>query len=332
MTQDLPGHYRIGAISRLASVPVSTLRVWEQRYGAFEPSKSAGRHRLYTEADLVRARLLRQLTESGHAIGGIATLHADRLQSMLSTARAVAAPAARSAISAPSALVVGEALAARINSAAWKHRWHETTLDVRRLLVDLADLERLAEDADDGARPAADLLLVRVNTMPPDVPLRLERASRALGIERVIVLYVFGAQSTVAAARAAGMLVGREPVGDADLAQLLDAILLVDAAGRMRSAGAGAAIPARRYSDAALARVAQSPSSIVCECPRHLADLIVQLAAFEEYSEQCLHRNEEDAQLHAYFRSISGSARALFEQALAMAAEHGGIELEIGAG
>lgn len=327
MDQEPAGQYRIGAVSRLANVPVSTLRIWEHRYAAFEPAKSAGRHRLYTEADLVRARLLRQLTESGHGISAIATLPVERLQSMLSATRAAAAPPVRESLTAPVAIVVGSALAARLNSAAWKHRWHGATLEVRRSLMDLDALDAWVAEGP-AAAPVADLLLVRLNTLQPDAAVRLLAASAALGIPRVIVLYAFAAEATVESLRAAGMLARREPLPDADLAQLLDAVLLVDAGGVMQAAGTGAVIPPRRYDDAVLTRVAQSRSSVLCECPRHIAELIGHLASFEEYSEQCLNRSEEDAQLHAYLRSISGSARAMFEQALAMAAQHGGIELE----
>src|SRR3954469_9120474 len=102
-TETAAGLYRIGTVSRLAGIPVSTLRVWEQRYGAFAPGKSQGSHRLYEEGDLVRARLLRRLTESGHGISTIATLPADRLQAMLSQAVA-GSKAPRPTAAAPTAV------------------------------------------------------------------------------------------------------------------------------------------------------------------------------------------------------------------------------------
>jgi hypothetical protein len=58
-----------------------------------------------------------------------------------------------------------------------------------------------------------------------------------------------------------------------------------------------------------------------------VAELIAQLASFEQYSQECLNRNAEDAHLHAYLRSISGSARSLFENALEKIAAHEGIDL-----
>src|SRR5689334_12285639 len=109
--------HRIGSVSRLAETPVTTLRVWERRYGAFRPAKSDGQHRLYTEADVIKARLLRQLTQAGHGIGTIAHLDAERLQKMLANARGGAsAPAASPRVSV---VVVGGAIAARLNAADW---------------------------------------------------------------------------------------------------------------------------------------------------------------------------------------------------------------------
>jgi hypothetical protein len=58
-----------------------------------------------------------------------------------------------------------------------------------------------------------------------------------------------------------------------------------------------------------------------------VAELISQLASFEEYSQDCLNNKAEDAHLHAYLTSISGTARALFENALEIIAAHEGIDL-----
>ena len=80
--------------------------------------------------------------------------------------------------------------------------------------------------------------------------------------------------------------------------------------------------------DATLARMAGMSSSMLCECPRHVAEIIAQLVSFEQYSQECLNKTSEDARLHAYLHSVSGSARALFEHALQMLAEHEGLALQ----
>jgi DNA-binding transcriptional MerR regulator len=56
---------RIGEVSRRTGVGVDTLRAWERRYGVFEPARSEGGFRLYSEADEKRARAMRGLIDQG---------------------------------------------------------------------------------------------------------------------------------------------------------------------------------------------------------------------------------------------------------------------------
>ena len=116
-------------------------------------------------------------------------------------------------------------------------------------------------------------------------------------------------------------------ISDSDLAELIKSVLLVDNESIPNSLSAGMLIPPRKYDDIELMRVASISTNVLCECPRHVAELISQLASFEEYSQECLNQNTEDAHLHAYLRSISGSARSLFENALEKIAQHEGIDL-----
>ena len=51
------------------------------------------------------------------------------------------------------------------------------------------------------------------------------------------------------------------------------------------------------------------------------------LNSFETYSQDCLSKSTEDARLHAYLTAVSGSARAMFEQALERVAAHENIDL-----
>jgi DNA-binding transcriptional MerR regulator len=111
-------------------------------------------------------------------------------------------------------------------------------------------------------------------------------------------------------------------------AQLLQAQRgAVDAAWRAtkRAAQAEPPIPPRRWGDAALADFAGLSSTLACECPRHLAQLVQGLAEFEDYSAQCMDLNPQDAALHAHLRQITAQARHTFEQALERVALHEGL-------
>ena len=70
-TSSLP-LYSIGAIAALSGVPTETIRIWERRYRLLEPSRSAGGHRQYSEADVVFLKALKVLTGRGMRIGTLA--------------------------------------------------------------------------------------------------------------------------------------------------------------------------------------------------------------------------------------------------------------------
>jgi hypothetical protein len=74
---------------------------------------------------------------------------------------------------------------------------------------------------------------------------------------------------------------------------------------------------ARRFDDKALASLAGHASAIQCECPRHLAELVIQLSAFQRYSDECIYRSAQDALLHRRLGNVANRAVQLLETALA---------------
>lgn len=311
-------------MAALSGVPVSTLRVWEARYGAFSPAKSQGRHRLYDDTDVLRAGLMRQLTEAGHAISTVAHLDAAALSALLHQQRS--AHIQRSAqprpVQAVTLAVVDLTLSARLQSQAFAQRFAGLALRISVTLDDLAQASTHVFTE----RP--DILLIRVNSLHMTTQTAIRRLAEQLRVAQVIVLYSFAQDSVVQALKLSGVLVRREPVDNAELADLLGASLLVDPLHASVPLRPGAMIPPRQYSDKTLARVTEIASNVLCECPRHVAELISQLAHFEQYSQECLNNSGEDAQLHAYLSAVSGSARALFERALERVAQHEGIMLD----
>ena len=320
-------HYRIGAVAALSGVPVTTLRVWEIRYGAFRPSKSAGLHRLYSEADAIKARQLKHLCDAGHGISAIVNLDAaslSRLMVQQQTSVAANVPA-RTEDHNVAMAVVGHAMASRINSPKFTLKFLTHSIQVTDIFEDLEEAA-LALFND---QPK--ILLIKVNTLNDTARGKIESLLAGHPILQAIVLYNYGQEGVVEALKVLGILVRREPMSDYELSDLISSVLLVDASKSMGATGPMALIPARKYSEATLTRVAGISSNILCECPRHVAELIGQLASFEKYSQECLNSSVDDAHLHAYLRAVSGSARAMFERALEMVALHEGISLNVDA-
>jgi len=57
--------YNIGVVSRMTSIPVATLRVWERRYNFPDAGRTSGGHRLYSEQELARLRWVKTRIEAG---------------------------------------------------------------------------------------------------------------------------------------------------------------------------------------------------------------------------------------------------------------------------
>ncbi len=73
----------IGVVSRLTGLSPHVIRIWEKRYNVVLPSRSDGNHRLYSDTDVERLRLLYRVVQAGYNIGQIADLPEERLLSFL---------------------------------------------------------------------------------------------------------------------------------------------------------------------------------------------------------------------------------------------------------
>ena len=329
--------FRSGAVARMAQMPVSTLRIWEQRYQAVGPSTAASGQRLYSAADVQRVLLLRQLTEQGHAIGAMAALDAAQLQQVASTQAASTTgqrvqPARRRATLRVA--VVGQALALRIQRPAvvqcLAHRWQVTAV-----------FESLDEAARAPAGPAIDLLLWQAPGLPHNAIPELNSAQGVLRARHVAVAYRFAGAAAKRALAGSGAVVVREPTDDdalgAWLASLEGPLVAkpdepdgqptpLSSPGLTPDLTPGHVTP-RRFDDLALTTFAGLASTIACECPRHVAELLMQLSNFEAYSADCINRSPADAELHAYLQRVAGVSRALFEAALERVAREEGLML-----
>jgi hypothetical protein len=177
---------------------------------------------------------------------------------------------------------------------------------------------------------AVDALLVHEPRVHEGWLAALQVAAPALAALPKAVLYRYAAEATCAALAASGIALLHEPQSDTVIGQWLQGVLPADAPARPATDAVlppDAVLTPRRWDDAALADFAGLSSTIACECPRHVAELLMQLSHFEAYSAECQHRNAADAELHAYLQQVAGTARARFEAALEHVALHEGLIL-----
>jgi DNA-binding transcriptional MerR regulator len=329
--QNSPLH-RSGAVARMLRMPVATLRVWERRYGLTQPALSSSGQRLYSAKDVQRLVLLKRLTDLGHAIGSLAPLDMSQLQHVASThanALAAAQGGTRADAARPSPArawrlaVIGTALGTRVQRPALLRR-------LGRLVLLLGPFDDAAQAAAAIQTSDVDAVLVHEPQLHAGWLESINAAAPSLAAVPKAVLYGFAAEPVCEALATAGTALLREPQPDAVLAQWLHALSIATTAPRPAAGDAvlsTAPVPPRRWDDAALVDFASLSSTIACECPRHVAQLLIQLSHFEAYSAECEHRSKADADIHAYLKQVAAASRARFEAALEHVALHEGLML-----
>ena len=283
---------RSGTAARLAGLSSATLRIWEHRYGVVSPPKSSSGQRTYSMDDVQRLRMIRRLTLEGHAIGSVANLSVDALV-QLSSGHPVASAGGQRVV------VIGPALAQKL----------EGRLRPSAALV-FADLDEAEREV---ARcGAVDVLVIHVASLHQPLTERVLALRAGLPARAVVVVYSFGTEPAANALRKAGVTVRREPVSGNELAKSIVASKPSSQPDldRVRAAP-------RLYSDSELVSLAETPSKVACECPRHLAEIVTLLVGFEHYSAECVSRDQKDADMHRHLLEVTGVARTMFEQALA---------------
>ncbi len=80
----------IQVVSRRLGLSIDVLRVWEKRYGLVTPARSEGGHRLYSDADIERLRLVREAMAGGRRVGQLAALTEEQLSALIEEDRSEA--------------------------------------------------------------------------------------------------------------------------------------------------------------------------------------------------------------------------------------------------
>lgn len=310
--------YRSGEAARLAKMPVTTLRIWERRYGVVGPAKTASGQRLYTEDDVRRLTLIKLLVSRGHAIGAIARLDREQLQFLATRSGRESGGATDMPFTESADLrlaLVGGNLEQRLRASGVDLRPYGVNE-----LVTFADLA----DASSERREPIDALLVSVDSLQEEVASQIISLGDAVRAKAIAVVYGFGTGPAAEILRVAGVRLYREPDSRTEFRQMLGDLC---ERARIQDRTGNDAVWSRvrrRYDDRELETIASRSSTISCECPRHLAELVMKLSAFERYSDACTSRSAQDAALHRYLGDVSNRACAMVEAALERVAREEG--------
>lgn len=303
--------YGIGTIARLTGLKPDTLRVWERRYGLGASHKSASGRRQYTQSDLEHLQLVAALVQDGARIGEIAKADGRTLQMLLerrSGGRRPVAPPSK-----PRVVFVGEPL------CQWLDEHQGCISGVSALLARSSLQEALDRLTVEGEVAMLVVYCPSLSTPQIEAIAALQQRLHAVS---TLVVFRLGNQQWQRELELRGWRSLAFPTEPSRLAfELGNLATERDVAEGAVNLGDLIAPKPRRYSDRQLHAAAKLQSSLTCECPRHLSDLVRALNDFEEYCTACSVENWQEAAVHACIYTYANQARHLLEKALAASLE-----------
>lgn len=315
MDADSKHQYSIGVVARRTHMHPETLRVWERRYELIVPGRTETGRRLYSEVDILKVSLVKQLTERGHAVSSVAKLPIDRLKQMLNVSGSVAPEPKAPPRFRRRVMFLDDTLRVRLGRDLLRFE------DIE--IVDRSDTSYAST-----GEKQADVVVFDIVTINEKSLDQVRRSLLDIGGINALVVYKFATRASIEQLERAGIICLKGLVTASEVHRACRALPngSVDTAQATPSPAFLVNKP-RRFDNAQLARVATLSGTIACECPNHLAELIINLAAFEQYSSECANRNVEDAQLHAQLNQSAGMARGILEDSLARLIEIEGIQI-----
>jgi MerR family transcriptional regulator, light-induced transcriptional regulator len=309
MDSSLNYQHTIGMVARRTRIHPETLRVWERRYELIVPGRSETGRRLYSEQDILKISLVKQLTELGHPVSGLAKLSIEALKHQLSHTLNNGKAGLRNR-QAKFRLVFA--------SEASRRRWAHELLVYEDINIDNGNAAKELADAA--------VLVMYMPTVDLETYANVKLSLRDKHCSHAIVICNFGTKAAIQTLERNAIVCLKGAVTAADIHRVcLSFRLESDLSGVSQKPESS--VKPRRFSADQLSRVASMSSSIACECPNHLAEMIVSLAAFEQYSSECASRDDKDAQMHLQLNQSTGHARSILEESLVRLMESEGISI-----
>ena len=302
--------YAIGAVSRLTGLTTHTIRMWEHRYDAVVPERGANGRRIYDARDVEKLSMLKALTDQGHAISTVAGLSHDQLREQMNRDRELSAQPEHRDIDLA---IMGPGLFSAARSLS------DDDGNIRTLALAVEPMALVQELA--GRKP--DALVAEFPVLDTHAASLMTELISKIEPGQAWVAYRYARRQVLQQLAENDIGAIRSPLSPDGL----KALLTSDLGNRSPSKHIKRADdkPARtdreapaepRFNLVQLAQLERLDSSIECECPRHLAEILSALGAFERYSNECADLDPEQARLHAYLADTTGHARVDMERAL----------------
>ncbi len=295
---ETPGLMSIGKLSQESGVHASTLRVWEARYQVITPIRTEGGARRYTREDCLRLKWIKALVDLGYKPRLLAPLSLDELKLELDNA----AGASGNRPASEPGLLVGA-----FGATAWaKSFLAPPTFDLAagiRHVEHLSDLEQHAA--------ALDVVIIFTHGLQASLARRIADLGSSHAGKLVVVMYEFSSAMALTELQNAGVACLRYPLSPAEFSTRLKELLAE------REHDARPSLPF--FSAESLQTIIDGEHKILCECPKHLAQLLLSLHGFVEYSINCADDSPAEALVHKRLREIATDSIVQLESGLKLA-------------
>lgn len=299
--------YGIGTVARLTGLKPDTLRVWERRYGLGASHKSATGRRQYTQSDLEHLQLVAALVEGGARIGEIARSERKTLEMLVRQQSGRGSDT--NTRGKPRALAVGAGLCDWLDG----HQGCLSNVDARLARADFSDV--MIELEDEFA--SSDVLIAECPNLGSGSVKQLLKLRSSSPETRIIVCYRFGNEQWLRELEESNVVAMSFPPEPGRLAfEIAHSAVKTQVEEGEGNLGELVVAKERQFGVSELLAARRLKSTLDCECPRHIAELIEALANFEQYSASCSVDNWHDAAVHACIYTYTGQARYLMEKAM----------------
>ena len=320
--------YKIGTVSRITGIGTETLRAWERRYQAVVPLRNESGGRNYSKDDVEKLFLLKSLTDNGFSIGNVAKLKLEDLKDLSENNHSLNTPtkthdsASITEETSCQIVLVGDGFPLRVLDGLEEIKGIKVTGTYN-------SLEELQNKSEHSANTS--IVIFEKPTLNSQTSDEVYKLRELTGAWHVIVLYGFANQQQIEKLQSTQTSVIRSSIDVQELGRLC--IFQSGGSEKLPQLVPGSTlhyeqtIPSRIFSNQQLAKLASISSTIKCECPKHISDLVRDLVAFETYSAECENENQQDAALHGYLHAITSQARSMLEEAMSHLIRVEGIDI-----
>ncbi len=323
--ESLPSNtgYKIGAVSRITGIGSETLRAWERRYKAVVPTRSGSGDRKFSRDDVTKLLCLKNLVDNGISIGSIANLgigelktlskeHSKNFKTSVDESKHIDCRVA----------LLGDEFPIRVLDGMEEVKGITVT-GIYESLIEFQQNLDLSQQTN--------VVILEKPTINADIQKEITQIFEISAAWHIIVIYGFADQKQIEQLQSSQVTVVRSAVDVQELARMC--IYHSGGSEQLPALETGSTlhyeqtIPSRKFSNKQLSKLAGISSTIKCECPKHLSDIVTDLVSFEIYSAECENGNEQDAALHNYLHATTAQARSMLEEAISHLVRVEGIDL-----